>query len=322
MLKEKDLEELLYYIEIGLATGRPWISVFEELSHQADRGRIQRFTSLFLKISSQVGQERCLLDYKNKSKSIEEAMFFEILILSEQSSAQFRQSLKQFRDLIYQVGILKKKKKSLFLTSKFQAMSAILVSLFLSLGVPTLFPEWSPSFLDLDRPDLYFAGWLMLFMGIGVLSWLSYWPIRNQKQELSFIMFLNLNSLFLRAGQSLRNSWKKSLNAVSFSKKWRRHLVRAEIEGLMFEDYLLNIGRHLPKPCPDFTRGLSWVLRAGSSLHEYFQESSLVFRENFLYEWEEGLKKSSLVALLPLYFICLPASLFLSMGPWVWEFVS
>jgi|GEM_PF-6167822 len=321
-LKEQDLLRVLSTLQMGLRSGKDWVYVLRWLSENDPNETLrQRFIDFIQKIKI-CGIERSLQEQKSVENTIEWKMFYEILLQSQKGAQHLSELLCFFYQLVRRLEGLRNKQQSLLLVPKLQSFIFLSLSLVLALVLPLIFPRLFPSFIQLGRIDLFLEALFALLFGIGVLNWICSRPNRIYRPALHVTLFFYLMSLFIRCGLDYLSSWNKAVDSTEFSDSFKNKLRISNTKSDLFLNTIQSFQKRLSAPWPRVLLGMNWALSAGSELGEYLEKSALQEFENFIFQWEDELRRLTVISLFPLAFICFPAAFFLLIGPQIFMIFS
>lgn len=315
MLKLKELLYLSSYLQRGLNAGQTWPGLIRHMAGREDRSNLSIFCKSLNTFIQNFGIERAIHLMQKKKGSLEYKMFLHLLSFCDYSTQNSRDNFVRFRSILLRLQQLQNKQKSMSFLPRFQAMSTIVISALMLFLIPRIFPFFSFGFRELGQTRLLISAWLVLGIGLVLLFVSLDWPLRRQRQELKLCVFLYLNSLLLSSGLDALTTWRKALGFIRFPRKWARVLERTSQHYDSFDAYLQSCGERLKKPWAEILESFRWSIKNGTDLSVFVRQYADELTDECLWKWEYESRKASLLSLLPLYFICLPACLFLLIGP-------
>lgn len=306
-MKTIELIELVQELELGLSVGRSWrSSLFESNSRLAARAR-EILRAVEVDESSWV-LERAI----QKTKDYRFRLLLYFLGHSQLGVVQLLHMLRRLREVLYHVYHLEKLQKSLFAIPKIQALLSLVLCALMSFVLPQLMPTQGVSFLSLDRVDLFAVGLIFMMVGFVLIFWIGRLSCCKLRKNIEFGFHFYSFSSILESGRDVLHAWNESIQLVG--KEFSGLSLNEKDSKLVVEQLKLqqNDFPLLWRPCNEIIiKMLSCGLRDVEILQVAVQAQFHVLK----LEYEEALRKCSVLSLLPLGFIVLPACLFLIFGP-------
>lgn len=302
-------------LEIGLKSGKDWLSV---LRWQAENDPDQDLKNYLSHLCHQIkidGAEEVLKKEKRNDKSLEGMIFLELLRQANRGAPQLSQLFRNYAMMISDLRKAKQRQNSLLAVPKMQAALALILGFSFSILLPVSFPEMFPSFLSLQRWDLFCAGIAFLLAGVALVFWMCYRPARYHRPALQLSSFFYLVALFLESGTDFISAWNRALDAIQMSPARDALLRLPKGKPDSIYQFFEKWQNELEHPWPFIINGLSWTYRSGLDLSSFMKETSHRELERLLFCWEDEVRKLGVTSLIPLGVIVFPASIFLLLGP-------
>jgi hypothetical protein len=321
-LLEADMIRVATMMELGLRSGRDWLSIVMWIS-QCDASSDVR--SYFLSLSHRLkldSLEKCLKNERSRSTDLLWKLFVENLLQAHRGALHLSALFKTFAEIGRRIVSLKEKEKSLLFVPKFQSWTSLFIIAAFVFGLPSLAPGLFPTFLTLHRFDLFVSGLVVAFCGFGILLWLCAQPQKRLVSELFASFFYYFLSLQLEAGSDFVTAWYRALENVPLPPKLYKNLNRKELSTETMDDFLSSLRSRLPAPWPEILTGILWAKNSGIGLSRFLKDCSAQEADRLLLKWEDEIRKLTMIALLPLGLMIFPATLFLLVGPQLFELVT
>ncbi|MDB5037625.1 MAG: hypothetical protein JWQ35_1153 [Bacteriovoracaceae bacterium] len=318
----EDLVRISTMMEVGLKSGRDWISILEWISKSDHKIKIRDHLRGLLRRLKIDSLENTLLEEREKSPDLLWKMFVEILLQANRGSLHLSNLFKSFSEIGRSVIQLRRKEKSLLFIPRFQSCTSLLMTLGFAWGFPLMAPGLFPTFLTLKRPDLFYGGLGIILIGFILLHWLCSRPRRTLGPLLSTSFFFYFLSVHVESGLDLVSSWYRSLEAVPLPENLKQRLSRPGLGVESMESFLLDLSTKLKGSWPGILTGLIWAKNSGIGLSRFLKEISDKETERLLFSWEDEIRKLTMISLLPLAILVFPGTMFLLVGPQLLELMT
>ncbi len=252
-------------------------------------------------------------------KDFTSRLFLEILIASQKNTHRLSGIFEVFSEIIESLINLKRQEARALWIPKFQSWISILIALLFVAGLPILAPDLFPTFLSLDREDLFCSGLAVLCSGFLLLYWMALQPSRNLTPLLNNTFFFYFMSVYIETGLDSATSWSQAVRAVDFPKFLKHKLDRKELQAESLEDHWADLQNELPAPWPEILNGLLWAKISGIGISKYLQKVSKSEANRLTGLWQDQIQKLSMLSLIPLSLFIFPSTLFLLVGPLILE---
>lgn len=310
-----DLVRVASLLEMGLRSGRDWISVLIWISKSDPQPKVRQELEAWIHRLRIESVEKSIREESARSKSPLWILFLEILRQSQRGAVSTSVLLRSFCDVGHSLIDLQRQESSLLFVPIFQSWVSLFLTIAFAVGLPLLSGDLFPSFISLGRPDLFWAGMSVIIIGFFCLQWLCRRPERNLKPLLSVPFFFQFLSIQLEVGLDFVSAWYQSLQSIPFSPRLKNVLSRPGLSVETMDDFLLGLRSQLASPWPEVITGVLWAKSSGVGLSSFLKDSSDNESRRLLRLWEAEVRKTTMLALLPLGLMIFPASLFLLVGP-------
>jgi hypothetical protein len=318
----EDLIRISWSLETGLRSGRDWISILHWISTNDPKPSVRLyFQSVCHKLKFE-SIEKTLKQEREKYRDLVWNLFIEILLQAHRGSQHLSQLFSTFSKTAYSIHKLKQKESSLLFIPKFQMWTALGITLAFAIGLPLAAPGFFPTFFVLRRFDLAAAGFIYLSLGFFILHWMCSRPRRHLNPLLRLTFFFYFLSLFIESGLDFTTSWYKAVDTVDFESKLHQLLKKSGLNVETSEDFLKNLQMRLEQPWPEILNGLIWAKNTGVGLSQFLRSTSDKEGDRLMFQWEDEVRRLTMLTLIPLGLMIFPATLFLLVGPQMLQLMS
>lgn len=309
------LLRLATLLEMGIRAGRDWISVLDWMSKtDADRDLRHQISRWICQLRFE-STESFLRSEQRRSNDPLNNLFISIVIQNHRGISSGAALFRSYSQMAKTFIRLKRQEKAMLFLPKFQALVCLIMSLGFVIVLPKLAEKSFPSFLDLNRFDLYALGMSLMAIGIVLLFWLCHLPQKRLRPLLGTPFFLTFLAIQMEGGIDFVSAWRAGLEVISLPDDLKAKLSLRELRSESVSEFIRSLKPKLRRPWPEILVGMEWVRCSGQSLSVFLKESAESEIERIFQTWDEEVRKVTALALLPLGFLIFPASLFLLIGP-------